>query len=446
MKGKQILIAAIAFALLGGYYWFFEVKKKGEDDRTKAQTETILKGLASSGAVEVQLNNAQGGFTMKKEGTQWTVNGLPADGNVVETMITRFGMEKYDRTIEGAVMPEFGIGAASVRFKAADGKEYALLLGNTTPTGSNVYAAVEGDTSTVYMASTQVKTDAEQGLFYWRLKTPEILDEAKTTKIVSNIKDKKFILEKDASGAWQLVSPVKEPGKKERISSFIMDFRTAQAKSFSKSTAGRGLDGTEYIAFYEGAKEKKIVFGSADAKQASRWAKSALYSEALEMPEACYTAVPEVDEIIDRKINNFEQANAAKLTVVYAGRELIADKKKEKNGAEKWEIKTAKGIDDKDKKSIFPSSIVASLNRLEYKEKVARTAAGDENAAYGFSAGEKEIKVMDEKGGMLADIMVGKAGNKDGLLYVKNMMDGKIYQVEGTFASGLGLPGFTAEP
>jgi len=117
------------------------------------------------------------------------------------------------------------LGAASVSFISADGKEYALLLGNTTPTGSNVYAAVEGDTSTVYMASTQVKIDADQGLFYWRLKNPEVLDEAKTTKIVSNIRDKRFVLEKDQSGAWQLASPVKEPGKKERIASFIMNFR-----------------------------------------------------------------------------------------------------------------------------------------------------------------------------------------------------------------------------
>lgn len=164
MKPRTTLIVVAIFGLFLAYIKFFEV------DKTPAQLSAQLGTPTARPAMyAVQLNaddvkslqvsdlRAPRQVVVTRAADGWQVN-QPADkiaepfqvesavGGLASLQTTRVLTNVTDLAPFGLVTPTL-----EVRFVMSDTKQYAFIVGNKAPTGSNYYIAYTGDKTQVFM-------------------------------------------------------------------------------------------------------------------------------------------------------------------------------------------------------------------------------------------------------------------------------------------------------
>ena len=143
------LVLLVLAAGLGAYIYFVESKRDLTDPETrKEKVFTVETGKIE----EVELRSPNGDTTLKKNGTTWQVVApvtVPADESTVSSLVSALETLEMQRSLEDnpTSVAQFGLDPArvSVAFKVAgDTTQRRLNIGNKTPTGSDLYARVEG--------------------------------------------------------------------------------------------------------------------------------------------------------------------------------------------------------------------------------------------------------------------------------------------------------------
>ena len=154
MKIRGLLIAALVFAGLAGFlYWSDHHKPSAEAAKPDTDAAPSILKLDENSITKLELKKKDAPpILLTKSGSDWKITEpkpLPADQTTVTSLLSTISSLDSERLVEDKSSNLERYGLASPTFEltisAKDNNTQHLLLGDETPAGSGVYAALAGD-------------------------------------------------------------------------------------------------------------------------------------------------------------------------------------------------------------------------------------------------------------------------------------------------------------
>ncbi len=150
MRGGRSFLILLVIALgLGAYVYFYESKQTPTDSPKK--DKVFSADVSKIDTIEVKAASGDT-TTIKKNGTEWQIvapEAMDADAAAVGTLVSTLESLEVSRSVDDnpKSVKEYGLDPPkySVAFKlAGESTFHRLNVGDKTPTGSDLYARVEG--------------------------------------------------------------------------------------------------------------------------------------------------------------------------------------------------------------------------------------------------------------------------------------------------------------
>jgi hypothetical protein len=166
MKFRGLIAAAVVLLALAGVLYWSEHRKTPDTATPAADTTPAILKIdpATVASLTVKQKGAPPVTLVKSSAGQWQItapSAYPADTSTVSGMLSNLAPLTSQRLVEdqSTNLAQFGLSDPSVELDitAKDNKTTRLLLGDDTPTGDAVYAAVAGDPR-IFTAASYIKT------------------------------------------------------------------------------------------------------------------------------------------------------------------------------------------------------------------------------------------------------------------------------------------------
>jgi hypothetical protein len=223
---KRSIIGLIVLALLGGYYYFYEVRYQGKKAKEKEISEKIFP-VKKSDVTKVVYKNGKTTIVFEKKDEMWVITApvkTPADGKTFNSFIKTFAGLKSFRKLTDVKWddPDFGLAKTPVRVTLYDKNEkaYTAVFGNSNPTNSYFYT-LKGKQKTVLLVWVYPKKLLKETLFDFRFKKVYPLKPAQVVKIHFEKGGNKVDLKRVKNHLWEIISPFKAKGDRYAIEGFI---------------------------------------------------------------------------------------------------------------------------------------------------------------------------------------------------------------------------------
>lgn len=154
MKSRGLLIATGIFAILAGVlYWSDHHKPSAEAAKPDADAAPSILKLDENSITQLGLRKKDAPpILMTKNGSEWKITEptlFSADQATVSSVLSTISSLNSDRLVEdkGSDLQRFGLASPSFELDVTEkeNKTQRLLLGDSTPAGSGVYASLAGD-------------------------------------------------------------------------------------------------------------------------------------------------------------------------------------------------------------------------------------------------------------------------------------------------------------
>ena len=218
MRSKKYIHTLIALVVLGASwaaFTYYDKHKSHESTKIESSKEQKLLSLQSKQIEAVTFKPLDGeAVTCRREGGTWTIaepQKLAADQSALSSLLDSLTSADVDEVVaeNPTNLKEFGLDPPSYMLQlSTDSKpsEVTLKLGDETPTGGGIYAQVSGSPRVITLAS-YLKSSFEKKLFDLRDRRALTLDADQIRKIEAEYKGKRWTLEKNPEGVWDLVLP-----------------------------------------------------------------------------------------------------------------------------------------------------------------------------------------------------------------------------------------------
>jgi hypothetical protein len=214
MKSTGLLIAAVVLAALTGTLYWSDHHKAADAAATPIDAAPKILTLkeADLSKIEVKKKGAEEVALAKNDAGKWTITGpapLPADQDAVSTMLSTLSSLNSERVVEDKAsdLKPYGLTepAMEVDIAMKDGKSQKLLVGDDTPAGNAVFAALSGDPR-IFTIASYTKTGVDKGpndLRDKRLLTADF-DKISQVELTAKKQSIEFGRNKDT---WQILKP-----------------------------------------------------------------------------------------------------------------------------------------------------------------------------------------------------------------------------------------------
>jgi hypothetical protein len=256
MKSTGLLIAAALLAALTGVLYWSNHHKSEDKPASDAPVATKLLSFkdADVNKIEIDKKGTEQVELAKGADGKWAITApqsLTGDQDAITGIISVLSGLNSERVVEDHAidLKQYGLADPSVKIDLTmkDGKSQKLLLGDDTPTGNAVYAAVGGDPRVFTLASYS-KTSLDKT-------TPDLRDKRLLTVNFDKVSQVDLTAKKQSvefgrsKDAWQIVKP-----------------RPLRADNFSVEDLVRKLkDAKMDLSASADADEKKIATAFASA-------------------------------------------------------------------------------------------------------------------------------------------------------------------------------------
>lgn len=443
---KKIVIALAVLALLAGYYYFFEIKKKEDTIEKKAKEEAIFHGVSKEDIVSIKIKNTNGVMEMEKKDGQWVIL-KPINTYAlifpVEALINSWIEKTPERVIQGEPLSEYGISPEGFycEMQTAAGEKLKLFFGNSSVTNAHIYAQKENEPDRVYMFDSEIYRNIEREVKDYRYTGMVVLKPEDVYEIEIAMKEKKYMLKRE--GALWVVSGSGKYAKTERVNQIISNYTGRAVKEFIKST--------DYASYNLASKKEKAVFrvkgGDKTIYLASKGkeADAKYYAlsrdfpgEILEIEQYAYNYPPAVEELENKQVVIFTEAEIEKVEVRQGGKMWSAKRGKDADGNPKWVNYDIKGYTGAEKKKLNPDSMLSSLFWAEHKGSFKEPDRAVSVEAYKISE-DRQIKMYAKDGSLIGHISVGAAIDGNEEAYFRNEADSMIYRMEKSLLERMGF-------
>lgn len=144
-KFSRTLIAALIFVLLGGYLYFFQIRKPGDEEKQR-----VFPAFNERQIVEIDLKYPSYTLVIRKDEDKWFVfedtKRFKVDDKIISNMVKNISQMKIEKVVseDAKDLAGFGLDSpeAEVHAKTRE-REYRILIGIESPTGSGTYVRVD---------------------------------------------------------------------------------------------------------------------------------------------------------------------------------------------------------------------------------------------------------------------------------------------------------------
>jgi hypothetical protein len=283
---KQYINTLIALVILAGLWAGFTYYDKRKNPSvpagTTVETRTVEK-LFPVDSKHIQSFSLKpkdtAPITCRLESGKWMIEApqkLAADQSTISSFLESLTSANVDEVVDAhpANLKDFGLDPPNETVEVGtDTKpaQFALMLGDETPTSSGVYVQVGGNPRVVTLPSSQ-KTSLTKTLFDLRDKRAVTLDADQIQKIEVKSKDKSYTLEKNPEGVWDLVLPPPVRAERFSVDGLVSQLRglamTSVVAEDKKKSAQYGFGSpTISVKLASPAGSQELVLGKKDGEK-----------------------------------------------------------------------------------------------------------------------------------------------------------------------------------
>lgn len=234
MKSKGLLTASSLLLVLSGIIWWSN-KKTATGEKTSAPTTAIkLLNIPEDQIQEIEIKKRDGDSVhLLRIDSKWQLaapSPLRADPDAVSGMLSSLSSLSSDRTIEekATSLDQYGLSHPSMELNITDKNKRStkLLIGDETPAGSAVYAAIASDPG-VFVLSSYKKNDFDKSANDLRDKRLMPFDSDKVSSLELTAK-KQTIAFGRTKDEWQIVKPKPFRADRFQVEELLRTLRNAK--------------------------------------------------------------------------------------------------------------------------------------------------------------------------------------------------------------------------
>jgi hypothetical protein len=240
MRGLRSFAGLLVIAIaLGAYLYFVESRRTPGDD---AEKRDKVFAIEADSIEEVSVKSQAGELTtLKKNGSEWQIvapAAAPADAAEISGLTTNLATLEVQRVIEENATDLEMFGLAKPRIEVAfksGGQEQRLLIGNKTPTGSDLYAKTAAQPK-VFLIASFLDSTFNRSSFELRDKTALAFDREKADGLEIVAGNRTIRFGKTAEG-WQVTEPAMKRSDPAAIEGLVSRIHGLQMKKLEAAEA-----------------------------------------------------------------------------------------------------------------------------------------------------------------------------------------------------------------
>jgi len=417
MKIRGLLIATVVFAALAGVlYWSDHRKPSAEAAKPDADAAPAILKLDENSITQLDLKKKDAPVIgLTKNGSDWKITEpkpLGADQAAVASVLSTISSLNSDRLVEekNADLEKYGLQSPSleVDVKEKDNKTQRLLLGDDTPAGSGVYAALAGD-SRVFTIAEYQKTALGKSLNDLRDKrlltvTP---DKISRLEITGKNGDIEFGRNKDE---WQILKPKPMRAESSTVGDLVSKLTDARMDLSGSDTAATESDS----AFRKGTPVASVKLTDESSTEQLEVRKNKdLYYAKSNVAEGAYKVDASLGDALNKKLEDFRNRKLFDFGYADPGKMEIRSASKSyslmRGGQDWWD--NGKKMDEDSVRSV-----VSDLRDL----------SADKFVDSGFTSPEVEATVISDGGKHVEKVQISRSGSN---YIAKRENDPTLYQL-----------------
>ena len=328
MRWQTTVTLAILLALVGGFYYVYEVRWAADRERAESRKGRVFTAEAAE-VTALELKRPDNTVVATRDGDAWRLTApVSARGNrgAIDEALTTILTAKIDREIDPkpASLADFGLDkpVAQVALTLKDGKQVGIDLGAKSPTGVWVYAR-EHDKPAVFVLPDSVLRDATRPVADFRDRTILAFDRGSVSGVDIATGGETIAVE-SADGGWRITQPVTLPADTTEMNDLLEKLATAQVKEFvaeaPKSLDRYGLARPVRVSVHTGKDKDRatrtLLVGRVDADKKGVYAMRDGESSVLLLPEEVGRLVPRtVAAIRNKQLVEFDRDKITRVDV-----------------------------------------------------------------------------------------------------------------------------------
>ena len=396
MKGfRSFLLLLVVAAALGGYVYFYESKQ--ELGGPEKKQEKVFADVQSDKIDQVTVKPAEGEkTTLGKQGAGWQMTqpvAVAADEAEISGITSNLASLEVQRVVDEQAtdFKQYGLDPPriEVSFKSG-GKDHTLMLGQKTPTGSDMYARVP-DKPRVFLVSSYLESTFNKSTFDLRDKTILKIDRDKIDRVDVINADRTVTFAKKGA-EWRITAPFDARADFSAIESILGRLNASPMKSIVKPEV---TDPKELQEYGLDKPEATVRIGTGSAQAGLAIGKSAgdgvVYAKDLSRP-LVFTVESALADELKKPADDFRVKdlfdsrafNTARVEAVRQGQTFVFEKDKDA-----W-------------KQVSPAAKVADTAKVEALltalSNTRATGFESKPAATGLNAPELAVSIKFDEG------------------------------------------------
>jgi hypothetical protein len=290
MNFRGLIVAVAVLGALGGVLYWSQHRKPAEEV-APVTTATVILKVNATDVTQLTIKQKTPVTLEKTDGT-WRITQpapYPADQETVAGLLSTLSGLNADRVVEDKASDRkpYGLDPPAVEVDIA-GKQ--LLLGDETPAGGNVYAALAGDPR-VFTITSSSKTTLDKGLNDLRDKSLLTLSPDKVSRVEVLKKPEEMEFDRTKDG-WQMLKPKPSPADSFAVNDLVRSLTGAKMDLGSPTEFAQGtavatakLTGDAGVQTLEVRKNKSDYYAKSSAVAGTYKVDSALGQALDKKPE-----------------------------------------------------------------------------------------------------------------------------------------------------------------
>jgi hypothetical protein len=213
MKFKALLTASFLLLVLSGIVWWSNKKAATSSKAPVESTTTKLLSIPGDQFQEIEIQKRDGEtIRLQRFDSKWQIAGpkpLRADPDAISNMLTSLSSLSSDRTVEEKTtsLDQYGLTRPAIELSVGDknNRTVRILIGDQTPAGTAVYAAIAGDPR-VFAMSSYKRNNFDKSANDLRDRRMLVFDADKLNRVELQSKKQSIEFARDKDH-WQIVKP-----------------------------------------------------------------------------------------------------------------------------------------------------------------------------------------------------------------------------------------------
>ena len=397
MKFKGLLTASFLLLVLTGIIWWSN-KKTATTDKTPAESATTkLLSITEDQIQDIEIKKRTGEtIDLQRTGSRWQIAApepLRADPDAVSSMLSILSSLSSDRMVEerASSLDQYGLTQPAIELN--NKKTAKLLIGDDTPAGTAVYAAIAGDPR-VFALSSYKKSSFDKSPNDLRDKRLLRIDSDKASSLELTAKKQTIAFGRNKD-EWQILRPKPFRADRSQVEELLRTLRDAKmdlsgSEDDKKAAAAFG-SGTPFatarVTDVSGTQELQVRKNKDDY-----YAKSSTVAGVYKISSGTAPALDKgLDDFRNKKLFDFGFAEPDKVEFHDGSKSYLLAR----SGSDWWSNGT----------KMEPGAVSALTDKI-------RDLSASKFAETGFTAAVMELTVTSGGGKRVEKVMLSKNGDK----------------------------------